>query len=194
MSEAGGGERMARAVEGYASVVNLALRGGDWHEGLDETPHRAAKAMIEMTGGYDVDIASLFKTFPSEGYDEIVVVSGIPFVSLCEHHLLPFIGRASIAYLPGDRIVGLSKLARLVEAYARRLQVQERMTRQIADALDEHLTPKGTGVVVEAEHMCMACRGVRTHGVAAVTSSMRGVMRDNPETRAEVLALLTTGG
>lgn len=160
------------------------------HDGLAETPERAAKALIEMTSGYLVDVPGLFTMFDGEGYDELVVERGIAFSSLCEHHLLPFTGVAHIAYLPGTKIVGLSKLARLVEAFSQRLQVQERMTSQIADALMEHLGAAGAAVITEARHSCMELRGVRKHGVVAVASALRGTIKAQPETRAEVLALL----
>ena len=179
-------------VDAITNAYHTILRqfGQDNRQGTLDTPQRAAKAIIEMTSGYDVDIGMLFTTFESDGYDEMIVERGIPFVSLCEHHMLPFTGTATIAYVPNGRIVGLSKFARLVDAYARRLQVQERMTVQIADALDDHLHPLGSLVYVEAEHSCMSCRGVRVSGVKAVTSTVRGVIRDKAEARAEVLVLI----
>ena len=132
-------------------------------------------------------------TFPNdEGYDELVVARDIPFHSLCEHHLLPFHGVAHVGYLPGERIVGLSKLGRVVDLYARRLQVQERLTTQVARWLDDHLQPKGVGVVLEAEHMCMSLRGVQKPGARTITSALFGLVRDDPRTRQEFLAL--TGG
>ena len=129
-------------------------------------------------------------TFPNDGdYDELVVARGIPFHSLCEHHLLPFIGVAHVGYLPGERIVGLSKLVRVVELYARSLQVQERLTTQIASWLERELDPKGVGVVIEAEHMCMSLRGVQKPGATTITSALRGLVRDDPRTRGEFLSL-----
>jgi GTP cyclohydrolase I len=129
-------------------------------------------------------------TFPNDGgYDELVVARGIPFHSLCEHHLLPFVGVAHVGYLPGERIVGLSKLARVVEFHARSLQVQERLTTQIAEWLRRELSPKGAGVVIEAEHMCMSLRGVQKPGASTVTSALHGSIRDDPRTRQEFLAL-----
>jgi GTP cyclohydrolase I len=157
---------------------------------LDETPGRAAKAWRELTSGYAVDIPSLFKTFEAWGYDEMVVVRSIPFSSLCEHHLLPFYGRAAIAYIPNERIIGLSKLARLVDAYARRLQVQERLSNEIADALMEHLKPVGAAVIMEAEHLCMSLRGAKVPGAVTVTSALRGAIFEKPEARAEAMSLL----
>lgn len=184
-------EAVERAMERAYSVALLgAMRGQDMHEGVARTPARAAKALMEMTSGYDIDVSTLFTTFPGEGYDEMVVERNISFVSLCEHHMLPFEGVAAIAYIPSDRIVGLSKLARVVDAYARRLQVQERLTGQIADAMVDHLSPVGTMVVIEATHSCMSCRGVRKAGVVAVTSAVRGAMKEKPEARAEAMALM----
>jgi GTP cyclohydrolase IA len=155
-------------------------------ESLRDTPRRVAAAYAELLEPRGFGLT----TFPNEeGYDELVVARDIPFSSLCEHHLLPFIGVAHVAYLPGDRILGLSKLARVVELFARRLQVQERLTKQIATWLQEHLSPKGVGVVLEAEHMCMSIRGVRAPGARTVTSALHGGLRDDPRTRAEFLAL-----
>ena len=159
-------------------------------EGLRDTPERAAKALIELTNGYTIEIADLFTTFEKDGYDEMVVVRNIDFTSLCEHHVLPFTGHAHVAYIPDRRIVGLSKIARLVEAFAHRLQVQERLTGQIADALEEHLSPVGVAVVLEATHSCMALRGIKKAGSTMVTSALRGALKDKPEARAEALALL----
>jgi len=131
-------------------------------------------------------------TFPNdEGYDELVLARDIPFHSLCMHHMLPFHGVAHVAYLPGDRIIGLSKLARVVELFARDLQVQERLTRQVADWLQTHLAPKGVGVVIEAEHLCMSLRGVQKPGARTVTSALHGLVREDPRTRQEFLALTT---
>lgn len=161
-------------------------------EGLEDTPARVVRAMYEMTSGLrepgaDVLLATTFDVQS----DEMVVVADIDFVSLCEHHLLPFTGTAVVGYLPVERVVGLSKLARLVELYARRPQVQERMTRQITEALDAHLKTIGSACVLRATHSCMSCRGVRKPA-QMVTSSMTGAFRDNPETRAEFLALART--
>lgn len=158
-------------------------------EGLLDTPTRAAKALRELTSGYHVDVAGLFTTFEGNGYDEMVVLRDIQYSSLCEHHVLPFIGQAHIAYVPDRHVLGLSKLARVVEVFARRLQLQERMTMQIADALDTYLKPRGVAVVVEGVHSCMALRGVRKPGATMVTSALRGVLW-KPEARAEALALL----
>jgi GTP cyclohydrolase I len=153
---------------------------------LIDTPRRVAKAYAELLEPRAFDMT----TFENdESYDELVVARDIPFSSLCEHHLLPFIGVAHVAYSPGERILGLSKLARVVETFSRRLQVQERLTKQVANWLDDQLHPRGVGVVLEAEHMCMAIRGVKAPGVRTITSSLRGTLRDDPRTRAEFLAL-----
>lgn len=171
-------------------------------EGLRDTPRRVFQALAEMTEGERESAAEhLAVTFDAGSYDEIVVLRDIPFTSLCEHHLLPFDGVAHVAYLPGEvgaedararryRVVGLSKLARVVDVFARRLQLQEQLTSQIADALDEHLKPRGTAVVIAAAHTCMSCRGVMKSGASMVTSTMRGMFRDQPASRAEVLALM----
>jgi len=153
--------------------------------GLLQTPRRVAAAFAELVTPAEFE-ATLF---PNEGYDELVLVRDIPFQSLCMHHLLPFIGHAHVAYLPGDRIIGLSKLARVVEMFARDLQLQERMTVQIADWLDRELAPRGVGVVLSAEHTCMTIRGVRKPGAKTVTSALRGALRDDPRTRQELLSL-----
>ncbi len=169
--------------------------GEDPHrDGLLDTPKRVVKAYREMTEGYAVDVAALLATVFDERSDEMVVVSGIEFVSLCEHHLLPFVGEATVAYIPDTKVVGLSKIARLVDAFARRLQVQERMTTQIADAMEQHLAPRGVGVVVRARHACMGCRGVRKPGASMTTSALSGFMKDDPMARAEFLALARIQG
>lgn len=163
---------------------------GPLPDGMIETPARAAKAMVEMTAGYHVDIEGIFKTFDAEEYDELILERSIPFSSLCEHHLLPFVGVAHVGYIADGQIVGLSKLARLVEAYARRFQVQERMTQQIADAIESHLSPVGVIVVIEATHLCMELRGVRKPGVVTKTSVLRGLLKDDPAARAEAMSLI----
>lgn len=178
-----------KLTSAYQTILEHTLGPAAKREGTIETPLRAAKAWQELTEGYDVDVAALFKVFDAEGYDEMVAVSGIPFASLCEHHMLPFIGTAHVVYLPTAKIVGLSKIPRVVNAFARRLQNQERLTAQIADALEEHLDPRGVLVMCEAEHSCMQLRGVKSHGVMR-TSVTRGYMRDRPESRAEAFALI----
>jgi GTP cyclohydrolase I len=155
--------------------------------GTTDTPRRVAKAWAEMLSPEPFSAT----TFENDGgYDELVVVKDIPFWSLCEHHLLPFHGVAHVAYLPGERIVGLSKLARVVDTFARDLQVQERLTTQVADWLTDTLQPKGVGVVLEAEHLCMVVRGVKKSGSRTVTSALRGLLRDDARTRAEFLGLV----
>ena len=161
-------------------------------EGLLDTPRRVARAWREYFRGYTEDPAEhLHRTFEEVGgYDEIVLLKDIPFQSHCEHHLAPIIGKAAIAYLPQDRVVGISKLARVLHGYARRLQVQERLTAQVADAIWEHLQPKGVAVVIEASHACMTARGVSTPGVMMTTSRMMGTFREDERSRREVLALM----
>lgn len=156
---------------------------------LADTPRRVARSYGELLSGRQFDLT----TFPNdEGYDELVIARDIPLQSLCEHHLLPFSGTAHIGYLPGERILGLSKLARVLEMFARDLQVQERLTQQVADWLQEHLAPRGIGVVVEAEHLCMSLRGVRATGSRTVTSALHGVLRSDARSRAEFFALTRT--
>ena len=161
-------------------------------EGLLDTPKRVAKAWREYARGYSEDPAiHLSRTFEEVGgYDEIVLLKDIPFQSHCEHHMAPIIGKASIAYLPRDRVVGISKLARVLHGFARRLQVQERLTAQVADTIWEHLQPKGVAVVIEASHACMTARGVNTPGVVMTTSRMMGTFREDERSRREVLALM----
>ncbi|WP_129792537.1 GTP cyclohydrolase I FolE [Sphingosinicella sp. CPCC 101087] len=161
-------------------------------EGLRDTPRRVARAWREYARGYSEDPAQhLSRTFEEVGgYDEIVLLKDIPFQSHCEHHLAPIIGKAAIAYLPGDRVVGISKLARVLHGFARRLQVQERLTAQVADTIWEHLQPKGVAVVIEATHACMTARGVQTPGVMMTTSRMMGTFRKDERSRREVLALM----
>jgi GTP cyclohydrolase I len=154
------------------------------------TPQRFAAAYAELLTPRPFD----FTTFANaEGYDELVLVRDIPMRSVCEHHLLPFVGVAHVAYLPADRIVGLSKLPRIVEHFACRLQTQERLTVQVADALEEHLEPRGVGVVIEAEHTCMVLRGARAANASTTTSALRGLVRDNPSSRSEFLTLVNRG-
>jgi GTP cyclohydrolase I len=161
-------------------------------EGLLDTPKRVAKAYREWFGGYSIDPGEyLSRTFKEvAGYDEMVVLRGIDFESHCEHHLAPIIGRAHIGYLPTNRVVGISKLARVVEAYAKRLQVQETLTAQIAQCIQDNLQPAGVAVVIDASHECMTTRGVHKRGVSMVTSQMLGVFRDDPRTRVEFLQFI----
>ncbi|WP_310535228.1 GTP cyclohydrolase I FolE [Novosphingobium sp.] len=181
-------------VEIQESIRTLIRWAGDDpdREGLADTPKRVARAWREYCQGYDADPGEhLSRTFAEVGgYDEIVVLKNIPFQSHCEHHMAPITGTASIAYLPTDRVVGISKLARVLHGYAERLQVQERLTAQVAQAIWDNLKPQGVAVVIEAQHGCMTGRGVKTHGVGMVTSRMLGCFLDNPESRKEVLALM----
>lgn len=160
-------------------------------EGLLETPTRVAKAYQVWLGGYEIDPASLLKTFTdgAEGAGELVIVHNIPVFSMCEHHMAPFTGIAHVGYIPNGKIVGLSKLARLVDAYARRLQVQERLTQQIANTLVEALQPIGAGVIIRATHTCMSSRGVKVSGSTTTTSAMRGALMDEASARAEFMQL-----
>lgn len=160
-------------------------------EGLRDTPARVARAWEELFAGYGQDPAAILSTTFEDvhGYSEMILLRDIPFHSMCEHHMMPFSGKAHVAYLPGERVVGLSKLARLVDCYARRLQIQERMTHDIAGAIMNHLQPLGCGVVVEASHGCMTCRGVKKEGATMVTSALGGDFH-HPATRAEFMALI----
>ena len=164
-------------------------------EGLVDTPQRVVDAFLEYFKGYDENPdAYLQRTFEQVGgYDEIVLLRDIPFHSHCEHHMAPILGKAHVGYLPKDRVVGISKLARVVHAYAKRLQVQERLTAEVADCIERVLEPVGVAVVIEATHACMTCRGVETPGVIMTTSRMMGVFRDDPRSRAEVLKLMGFG-
>jgi GTP cyclohydrolase I len=162
-------------------------------DGLLKTPSRVVRAFREMTAGYREDPAAILGTTFDEMSDEMVVLRGIEFHSTCEHHLLPFQGLASIGYLPG-KVVGISKLARVVHCFGRRLQIQERMTTQIAKAIEEHLEARGVGVIITAHHLCMGCRGVRLPSTELVTSAMLGKMRDDATTRAEFLRLCGVAG
>ena len=190
----GGGPKVAVPKEVAEAVKTLIRWAGDDpdREGLLDTPRRVARAWKEYGRGYADDPAEhLARTFEEVGgYDEIILLKDIPFHSHCEHHLAPIIGRAAIAYLPGDKVVGISKLARVLHGFARRLQVQERLTAQVADCIWEQLNPKGVAVVIEASHACMTARGVQTPGVMMTTSRMMGTFREDERSRKEVLALM----
>ena len=180
-------------------AVRVLLRwAGDdpQREGLLDTPARVVRSYEEFFAGYSVDPRELLaRTFSEvDGYDEMIVLKDIRFESYCEHHMVPIIGRAHVAYLPEHRVVGISKLARLVDAFAKRLQIQEKMTVQIADTLNEVLQPKGVGVILEASHQCMSTRGVHKAGVAMVTSRMLGTFRTDPSTRREFLSIVGQPG
>jgi len=159
--------------------------------GLKATPRRVADMYEEVLGGLGKDAGKELEILKGENYDEIVLVKDIPLYSICEHHLLPFIGKAHVAYLPeGGRVTGLSKLARVVDTFSKRLQVQERLTTQIAEAIKKALKPKGVMVIIEAEHLCMSMRGIKKPGALTVTSAVRGIFRQSEKTRAEALALI----
>src|SRR5436190_5245289 len=178
--------RIERAVREILSAV-----GEDPdREGLEETPARVARMYAELFAGLHKDPRELLRKTFTQKYDEMVVIGDIEFASMCEHHLLPFMGKAHVAYLPNGRIVGLSKLARAVEILSRRPQVQERMTEELADLLMEQLDARGVGVVLEATHTCMTIRGIRKAGSVCTTSAMRGTFRANPSTRAELMSLV----
>jgi len=181
----------AQAEEAVRTLIRWA--GDDpTREGLVDTPKRVANAYEEFFSGYDADpVEILQRTFEeTDGYDEIVLLKDIRLESHCEHHMVPIIGVAHVAYLPHRRVVGISKLARVVEAYAKRLQIQEKMTAQVANAINEVLEPKGVAVIIEAAHQCMTTRGVNKPGVTMVTSRMLGAFRDDPTTRREFLAMV----
>jgi GTP cyclohydrolase I len=184
-------------AEAEAAVRVLIEWAGDdpAREGLLETPARVAKAYRQLFSGYEEDPrAYLEKTFEEVGgYDELIVLRDIRVVSFCEHHMLPFLGRAHVGYLPTNRVVGISKLSRVVNAFSRRLQIQEKLTAEIAEAIQDILQPQGVGVMIEAEHSCMTMRGVNTPGSNLVTSRLMGVIRDDPRTREEFLKLARQG-
>ncbi len=188
---AGGSVDLARAA---AAVRELLIAVGEDpdREGLKATPERVARAYAETFGGLHVDPDEVLQTTFDENHNELVLVKDIPLYSTCEHHLVPWHGTAAVGYIPGrdGRITGLSKLARVVDLYARRPQVQERLTSQVADALVRRLEPRGVIVVIEAEHLCMAMRGIRKPGAKTVTSGVRGIFQDDPRTRAEALDLI----
>jgi GTP cyclohydrolase I len=183
--------------EAEAAVRTLIRWAGDdpGREGLRDTPQRVVKAYRELYAGYGADPAAVLeRVFEEvEGYGDMVLVRDIPFASHCEHHMVPFVGRAHIAYFPAKGVVGLSKLARLVEVFARRLQTQETMTAQIAEALDEALRPRGVAVMLEAEHMCMSLRGVQKAGSSTITSQFTGLFKDEPAEQVRFLTLLRHG-
>ena len=178
-------------IEGLVAVLLKELGEDPGRDGLERTPERVARAFRFLTSGYEQDPATILNNaLFSVSYDEMVLVKDIDFYSLCEHHRVPFFGRVHIAYIPEGRIVGLSKLPRLVEMFSRRLQVQERLTMQIAETIESVLAPRGVGVVVEAIHLCMMMRGVEKQNTFAITSSMRGVFNSDSKTRAEFMELI----
>ena len=178
-------------LEAHVMAILRALDPEPEREGLERTPERVARALTFLTRGYGEDPRKVINgALFTEPYSEMIVVSDIDFFSLCEHHILPFFGKAHVAYIPRDRIVGISKVARLVEVFARRLQVQERMTTQIANTVQEQLDPAGVGVVLEAEHLCMRMRGVEKQNSRVTTSAMLGSFQSNQKTREEVMTLI----
>ncbi len=195
-SPGAGGSAIIRPsrAEAEAAVATLIRWAGDdpTREGLGDTPDRVVRSYEEFFAGYHQDPEEILRTTfeETEGYDEMVVLKDITFESHCEHHMVPMIGKAYVAYLPNKRVVGISKLVRVVEAYAKRLQIQEKMTAQIANAINDVLKPKGVAVAVEAEHQCMTTRGVEKPGVRMVTSTMLGAFRDDASTRREFLAYI----
>lgn len=191
----GGTDRPSRA-EAEAAVRTLIRWAGEdpTREGLLDTPARVVRSYEEFFAGYDTDPTELLaRTFEeTEGYDELIVLREIRFESHCEHHMVPIIGCAHIGYMPDHRVIGISKLARVVDSFAKRLQIQEKLTAQIANAIDDVLKPKGVAVVIEASHQCMTTRGVHKSGVGMVTSRMLGLLRDDPSTRREFLSIIGT--
>lgn len=180
-------------IEAAVREILIAIGEDPDREGLVETPSRVARMYEEIFVGLEDDPTRHLKLF-DESSEEMVVVRDIPLYSMCEHHLIPFLGKAHIAYIPSDgRVIGLSKLARIVDCFARRPQLQERLTSQVADFLYENLQPMGVAVVIEAEHLCMTMRGARASGAKTMTSALRGTMRSNAKTRAEAMSLLTEG-
>jgi len=186
----GGGEVDLAKIERAARMILEAVGEDPDREGLRDTPARIGRMYAEVFSGLREDSSQVLSTVFTEEYDEIVLVKDIPFSSMCEHHLLPFFGKAHVAYLPRSKIVGISKLARAVEHFAKRPQVQERLTNQIADLISSTLNPRGVAVVLEATHTCMTMRGVKKPGSSVVTSAMRGVIRNSVATRNEVLGLM----
>lgn len=176
-------------MEEHIKAIISAIGEDPTREGLRDTPTRVARAYKEMTKGYQEDPAQILCAVFSEPCDEMIVVEGIKFYSLCEHHLLPFFGEAIVGYIPNSRVVGVSKLVRLVDCFARRLQIQERLTQQVVQAMQQYLNPLGAGAIFKAHHMCMSCRGVRREGSQMITSALLGALRQDPASRAEFLAL-----
>lgn len=182
-------ERIKKAVTEILTAVGENVQ----RDGIRETPGRVAQMYSELLAGMREDPKKHLGSVFSEDYDEIVLLRDVPFYSICEHHLMPFIGKAHVAYLPKGTVLGVSKLARVVDCFARRLQVQERLTDQIADFIMENLKPKGVAVVLEASHSCMTIRGIKKPGSVMVTSSLRGIFRKDPKSRSEVLGLMHNG-
>jgi len=184
-------EKITAGVQLLLAAIDKTYSVVDTREGLQNTPKRVAKSMLYQYDGYNQKVEDILTTFDSENYDEMVMLTNIKFYSHCEHHLEPFYGKAHVAYIPNGKIVGISKLARVVDIYARRLQNQERLTNQIADALEEHLHPRGVMVILEGQHFCMMARGVEQQETIMKTSSLRGVFKDSDNlARQEFLSLI----
>ncbi len=182
-------------IERLAEHILGSLGENIERDGLRQTPKRYARVMRELTQGYDQDPQEVLRSAMFDvSYDEMVIVKDIEVFSLCEHHMLPFFGRMHIAYIPQRKVIGLSKTARIVDIFARRLQIQERLTQQVAETIQGAIQPAGVGVVCEAQHLCMMMRGVQKQHSATITSAMMGVFRDNPKTREEFLSLVSAGG
>jgi len=186
-------ERDARVRELIVELLMTISIDGIDEEARRNTPDRVARSMRELYRGYEQSPSTILGRAFKSGSDEMVVVGHVPFFSMCEHHMLPIIGTAHVGYIPDGKILGISKIPRLIECYARRLQLQERMTSDIADAFMEHVKPRGVGVILAAEHTCMTMRGVNKPGSKTVTSAMRGLFKDDPKTRAEFLRLIEEG-
>lgn len=185
--------RLEDPIEPLVHELMTHLGENPGRDGLKETPYRVAKAFRELTRGYQQDPQQVLRSALFDvTYDEMVIVKDIEVFSLCEHHLLPFYGKLHIAYIPTDRVIGLSKTARMVDIFARRLQIQERLTQQVAESIQEAIKPAGVGVVCEAQHLCMMMRGVEKQHSSTITSAMLGVFRDNPKTREEFLTLVSS--
>jgi len=182
-------ERIKKAIK----EILLAVGEDTKREGLKKTPERVARMYAELLGGMHEDPKKHLRSVFTENYDEIVLLRNIPFYSICEHHLMPFIGSAHVAYLPSGTVLGVSKLARIVDCFARRLQTQERLTYQIADFIMNSLKPKGVAVVLEASHSCMTIRGIKKPGSVMVTSALRGIFKRDPRSRNEVMSLMHNG-
>ncbi len=180
----------SKRIENAVKEILLALGEDAKREGLRDTPERVARMYAELLAGESSDPKEFLKSVFREKCDEVVLLRDIPFYSVCEHHLMPFIGTAHVAYLPEESVLGVSKLARVVDCFAHRLQVQERLTGQIADFLNDNLRPQGVAVVMEASHSCMTIRGVKKPGSTMVTSALRGIFKSDPKSRAEVLGLM----
>ena len=190
--EAPSGEKLDSAIPDLVRKMIVELGEDPGRDGLQRTPERVARTFQELTRGYGMDVAEILNGALFEVcYDEMVIVKDIEMYSLCEHHLLPFFGKVHVAYLPRKKVIGLSKIARLVEMYARRLQIQERLTNQIAETIQDAIDPVGVGVIIEARHLCMIMRGVEKQHSSAVTSAMLGAFRENQQTREEFLALVS---